>query len=99
MFFAAVNKHADADGNTATFLHGAYRLSHGAPCGQNIIDDKDVLAGRDLKIASEHSQPGLFLGKDAPDSHLPGGLEGENDAAGGRPGDYICFFILEVSSD
>ena len=63
---AAVDKHPNTNDNTPKFCYSAYRLSDRASRGEDVINNKNVFAGGNFKIASEDSYFPFLFGKNAP---------------------------------
>jgi len=68
IFLTAVDKHSNTNDNPPLFSYSAYRLSERASRGQDVINNKDMFARRNFKVAPEDPYLSLFFGEDTPRS-------------------------------
>jgi len=68
IFLTAVDKYSNTNDNPSLFSYSTYRLSERASCGQDVVNNKDVFARRNFKIAPEDPYLSLFFGEYAPRS-------------------------------
>ena len=91
---APVDQHGALDDLAAHRLDRGEHREQRAAGGQDVVDEQHALARLDAEAAAELA-PGRpvvgadLLGEDAAHAELARGLEGEDDAAGGRAGDQV----------
>ena len=101
---APIDQDDALDDLAAHGLDGGEHREERAAGRQDVVDEEHTLAGLDAEAAPElaRGRPVVgadLLGEDAPDAQLPGGLEGEDDAAGRRAGDQVDHRLTVAVAD
>ena len=86
---AAIDEDADGVGADAEVGQRGEGVAHGTAGGEDVVHDEDAVGGGGRVAAPEGATVTLVgaLGEGGADAELAGDLEGQQDAAGGRPGD------------
>ena len=93
---AAVDEHADGDGNTAVGLDDIDDFLDGAAGRDDVFDDQAALTRMQVEAAAEGHLAIDALGEDGARAESLARLMGEQDAAGHRADDGLDVGVLEL---